>query len=43
MTEKRRLSVKELRETVSRVRKGEFPYKDKEQKTSILHITTKPK
>ncbi len=32
MTEKRRLSVKELRETVSRIRKGEFPYKEKEQK-----------
>ena len=32
MTEKRRLSVKELRETLSHIRKGEFPYKEKEQK-----------
>ena len=32
MSTKHRKTVKELRETVSRVRKGEFPYQEKEPK-----------
>jgi predicted house-cleaning noncanonical NTP pyrophosphatase (MazG superfamily) len=32
MSGKRKLSVKELRETITHVRKGEFLYKEKEQK-----------
>jgi predicted P-loop ATPase/GTPase len=32
MSEKRRLTVKKLQETVSSVRKGTFPYKEKEPK-----------